>query len=91
MAEANRAMEVLLASAKGKLSGVALTSEVTPGRAFEEIPARARDRRSDLIVLGANGATSLEDAIIGGTAENVMNEATCSVLIAREPARRRVA
>ena len=87
--EANAAMEKLVASAESSLDGLAFTTEVTRGQAFVEIVERAREWRADLIVLGSKGITSLEEIIIGGTAENVMKEAPCSVLVVRPDDKRR--
>jgi nucleotide-binding universal stress UspA family protein len=80
---ANAAMETLIASAQPSLGGLAFTTEITSGRAFVEIVRRAREWRADLIVLGSKGMTSLEEIIIGGTAEGVMKEASCSILVVR--------
>ena len=87
--EANAAMEKVVASAESSLDGLAFTTEVTSGQAFVEIVERAREWRADLIVLGSKGITSLEEIIIGGTAENVMKEAPCSVLVVRPDDKRR--
>jgi nucleotide-binding universal stress UspA family protein len=78
-------MDSLIASAESSLSGLSFTSEVTSGRAFVEIVNRAQEWKADLIVLGAKGAASLENIVVGSTAERVMKEASCSVLIARPP------
>jgi universal stress protein A len=81
--KANAAMEGLVAAAQSSLKGLACTTEVASGRAFDEIVRRGREWKADLIVLGAKGTTSLEEIIIGGTAERVTKEASCSVLVAR--------
>ena len=81
--KANAAMESLVRSAKTSLTGLAVTTEVTSGRAFVEIVNRARELNADVIVLGSKGAALLEDIIVGSTAERVMKTASCSVLIAR--------
>jgi nucleotide-binding universal stress UspA family protein len=81
--KANEAVEQLVGSSKPGLEKVTLTTEVASGRAFDEIVNRARDWRADLIVLGIKGATSLEQIFLGGTAEHVIRESPCSVLIAR--------
>lgn len=79
--QANTAIEQLVASSKAGLENVTLTTEVATGRAFDEIVNRARDWRADLIVLGTKGTTSLEEIFLGGTAEHVIKESPCSVLI----------
>ena len=84
--KAAAAMEALVLSASPSVDGLSLTTEVVTGRAFVEIVRRAREWNADLIVLGAIGAaTSLGEAILGGTADRVMKQAGCSVLIARSP------
>jgi nucleotide-binding universal stress UspA family protein len=82
---ANAAMESLVVSAQSSLDGLAFTAEVASGRASGEIVERAREWRADLIVLGSKGTTSLEEIIVGGTAEGVIKEAPCSVLAVRGP------
>jgi universal stress protein A len=81
--EANDAMAELIASARRALEGITISSEVTTGRAYDEIVNRAREWKAGLVVLGARGVTSLEEVIVGGTAESVVREAPCSVLVAR--------
>lgn len=80
---ANEAMEGLVASEQSSLDGLAFTTEVSSGEAAVEIVNRAREWRADLIVLGSKGITSLEEIIVGGTAERVIKEAPCSVLAVR--------
>ena len=82
--KANKAMEGLVVSAQSSLDGLAFTTEVTSGRAFVEIVNRSREWRADLIVLGSKGVASLEEIIVGGTAEHVTKEAPCSVLVVRD-------
>jgi universal stress protein A len=81
--KATAAVESLVASSASALEGVPLALEVTAGRASVEILNHARDWPADLIVLGAKGATALEQILIGSTAERMMREAPCSVLIVR--------
>jgi nucleotide-binding universal stress UspA family protein len=81
--EANDAMAELIASARRALEGITISSEVTTGRAYDEIVNRAREWKAGLVVLGARGVTSLEEVIVGGTAESVVREAPCSVLVTR--------
>ena len=83
--EATSALQSLLASSAPALKGIPLTAEVTAGRAFVEVLNHARKWSADLIVLGAKGAASLEQIVVGSTAERVMKDAPCSVLIVRQP------
>jgi nucleotide-binding universal stress UspA family protein len=79
--KANEAVEQLVGSSQPAHEKVTLTTEVASGRAFDEIVNRARDWHADLIVLGTKGTTSLEEILLGGTAEHVIKESPCSVLI----------
>ena len=81
--KAREAMAALIGTAEKAFNGNAVTTEVTPGRAFVEILNRARERQVDLIALGAKGLTLIEEAFTGSTAERVLKAATCSVLIVR--------
>lgn len=81
--KANEAVAQLVASSQPAHEEVTLTTEVASGRAFDEIVNRARDWRADLIVLGTKGTASLEEIFLGGTAEHVIKESSCSVLIVR--------
>ena len=83
VAKANAAMEALLASTGSALHGLSVTSEVTSGRAFDEIVHRAREWRADLIVVGSRGEASIEKLVLGSTAEHVMKSANGSVLVTR--------
>jgi len=81
--KATAAMESLVESSASDLEGVTVSLEVTAGRAFAEILNHARDWSIDLIALGAKGATALEQIVVGSTAERVMKDAPCSVLVVR--------
>jgi universal stress protein A len=81
--KASATMEALIASVQSSLDGLSFTTEVTSGRAFVEIVNRAREWNADLIVLGAKGAALLEKIVVGSTAERVLKEADCSVLVVR--------
>lgn len=81
--KANAAVERLVSSSQAELDTTTFTTEVASGRAFDEIVKRARDWAADLIVLGAKGATSLEQIVLGGTAEQVIKDTRASVLIVR--------
>jgi universal stress protein A len=81
--KAAAAMQSLVESSARELEGVALTTEIDNGSAFVEIPRKAREWKADLIVLGAKGTASLEKVLVGSTAERVMRDAPCSVLVVR--------
>src|SRR5262245_737742 len=73
--KATAALEKLLDSSASSLEEISLRAEVTSGRAFVEILNHAQEWAADLIVLGAKGATSIEQIVIGGTAEHVLKGA----------------
>ena len=63
--------------------GVKLTTEVRTGRAGSTIVECARDRESDLVVIGTHGRTGLAHLVMGSVAEHVVRHAPCPVLVIR--------
>ncbi len=61
------------------------STEITSGRPFVEIIRVARERRSDLIVIGTHGRGALKQMLLGSVAEKVVRKAPCPVLTVREP------
>ncbi len=61
--------------------GVALCTELLPGKAFDQILAYARKRRPWLLVLGRTGAHAEPGMDLGSTSENVLRAAPCHVLL----------
>ncbi|MDB6020587.1 MAG: Stress protein UspA-like protein [Pedosphaera sp.] len=54
------------------------------GTPYREIVDAADEADADLIVLGTHGRTGLTRLLIGSTAERVVRDAHCPVLVARE-------
>ncbi len=54
------------------------------GDAATEIMAAAAASNADLIVMGTHGRTGLARLVIGSVARNILQHATCSVLVIRE-------
>ena len=61
------------------------STEVVSGRPFLEIIRIARERKSDLIVIGTHGRGALRQVLLGSVAEKVVRKAPCPVLTVREP------
>jgi nucleotide-binding universal stress UspA family protein len=57
------------------------------GTATGEIVKFAEQQAVDLIVMASHGRTGLRRLLIGSTAENLMRQAPCPVLIVKQPAR----
>jgi nucleotide-binding universal stress UspA family protein len=55
------------------------------GRPHTEIVAYARENKIDLIVLASHGLSGLEHALFGSTAERVLRESPCHVLVIKKP------
>jgi len=81
--KAASAMEALVTRSTVALDSISVTTEITVGLAFAELLNRAGDSTRNLIVVGAKGVKLLEDALVGGTAEQVVKAAPCSVLVVR--------
>ena len=56
---------------------------VVAGSPFQQIIRHARTHNVDLIVMGTEGKTGLNHAIMGSTAEQVVRRAPCPVLTLR--------
>ncbi len=59
--------------------------EVISGRPFLEIIRVAKERKSELIVIGTHGRGALKQMLLGSVAEKVVRKAPCPVLSVREP------
>ena len=73
-----------------KLDELAATNDIDaahthqlPGSARELIPGFVREMNADLVVMGALARWGLKRAIIGSTAERVLDQLPCDILIVR--------
>ena len=81
--------EKSLERSKGQLAGrgFRVETEFKLGSAAQMILEHAEEKMPDLIVLGAKGLRSTVSILLGGVAQQVMEYATCPVLIVRAPYR----
>lgn len=81
MFEAQRIVD----EAKGIASkqGVVVNTEITEGPSGEEILTTAFKLNNDLIVMGSHGWRGVSKAIMGSTAERVITNASCPILVVR--------
>ena len=79
--EMERSLEQTQASLAN--AGFAAETELHLGPPVEAILARAHDRKSALIVMGAKGLRSTVSILLGGVAQNVVEHAHCPVLVVR--------
>ncbi len=56
-------------------------SHLHAGNAIDLLPQIAREIEADLVIMGAVSRSRLENAIVGSTAENVLDHLGCDVLI----------
>jgi len=56
------------------------------GNAYIEIARYAREMGIDVIVMGSHGLSGLEHVLFGSTAERVLRESPCNVLIVKKGA-----
>lgn len=64
-------------------NGASVKLIIGEGHADELITDKARDLKTDLIVMGSYGHRGMNRAIIGSTAERVIIHASCPVLVAK--------
>jgi nucleotide-binding universal stress UspA family protein len=60
-------------------------STMLRGRPYTEIIRYAKENKIDLIVLASHGLSGLEHVFFGSTAERVLRESPCHVLVIRKP------
>ncbi len=58
---------------------------VLEGHPFVEIVRCARDRKTDLIIMGTHGRGPIAHMMLGSTTEQVIRKAPCPVLTVRHP------
>jgi len=77
--------ERIIAMARECISsnGVTLATEIEEGPAGERIIDAAGRMKNDLIVMGSHGWRGVNKAILGSTAERVIMDASCPILIVR--------
>jgi len=63
--------------------GMPVSAEITEGSSGEEILKTANRLKNDLIVMGSYGWRGVNKAIIGSTAERVIINASCPILVVR--------
>jgi nucleotide-binding universal stress UspA family protein len=73
-------------TAQLQTNGFMADADRREGDAATEILAAATTSRADLIVVGTRGRTGLTRLVLGSVARNVLQHATCSVLVVREGA-----
>jgi nucleotide-binding universal stress UspA family protein len=61
------------------------STHLAKGDPRAEISRYARDRKIDLIVLGSHGLTGWAHLMMGSTAERVVRESPCHVLVVKKP------
>jgi nucleotide-binding universal stress UspA family protein len=66
---------------QGQMKGVPVELLVRMGRAYSEIPDTARATDTDLIIMGTQGRSDAKHLMVGSTAERVVRQASCPVLI----------
>jgi len=79
--EAEQAVAAKVERLKGM--GVATSGKVAEGRPDEAIVKAAEDVGADLIVMGSHGRTGLAKVLLGSTAERVIGQAVCPVLVVK--------
>lgn len=75
----------IIDTAKGIASklGVSVKDEIQEGNAAEKIVEASKKLEHGLIVMGSYGYTGVNKAIIGSTAERVITNAACPILVVR--------
>ncbi len=70
--------------AEAAMRGVALETAVPQGQPDQAIIHWAQAKKVNLIILGSHGRTGLRKLLMGSTAERVIGQATCPVLVVKK-------
>jgi nucleotide-binding universal stress UspA family protein len=81
-AEARHALEACLTRVQD--AGVDGEVALVHGVPWREIVAMARDRQTDLVIMGTHGRTGLAHVLMGSVAERVVRQGPCPVLVSRQ-------
>lgn len=83
-AQPDRSQEILerAEEAIGKVPAV-IYSELVEGQITETVLNMAKTRRSDLIIMGAQGLGRLTGALLGINGQRIVSEAPCPVMVVR--------
>ena len=65
--------------------GVKLERQLKEGHVAPTIQRAADENACDLIVMGTHGKTKIRRALMGSVAEQVMRQASCPVVVVRQP------
>jgi nucleotide-binding universal stress UspA family protein len=87
-AELQEAAQLVMDKAAAEVpDDIAVTTLVSVGRAADEIVAKAKEGRHDLIVMGARGRGAATSLLLGSVSHAVLNQSPSAVLIvhAEEP------
>ena len=84
--ETRRELHEKLEKVVPTLPGVKYQHSYLRGTATGEIVKFADEHGVDLIVMASHGRTGLRRLLMGSTAENVLRQAPCPVLIVKQPA-----
>jgi nucleotide-binding universal stress UspA family protein len=71
------------AEALAREVGVPLAVRIVAGSAPKLLCDVAKETRADLLVIGASGRSGIWAGMLGGTADKVVDHASCSVLVVR--------
>jgi nucleotide-binding universal stress UspA family protein len=68
---------------QGRETGIPMREASISGRSYVKILELAKKRKTDMIVMGAQGLGAIGDGVLGNTVSQVLQHATCDLLIAR--------
>jgi len=68
-----------------KYQDITLEGEVEVGNPYESISRSITEREVDLVVMGTQGSSGLEEVLVGSNTEKVVRRAKCPVLTVKQP------
>ncbi|HLA22851.1 MAG TPA: universal stress protein, partial [Nitrosopumilaceae archaeon] len=83
--ELTRAAKEFMAKAKKRSAqnGIVFNEKITDGHVVDEILDFAREKKFDLIVMGARGLGSVKEIFLGSTSNGVVHKSKIPILIVK--------
>ena len=80
-----RKTQIQALEAQYKSSPFTFSAKIKLGNAFKHIAESIQEENPDLVIMGSNGASGLEEVLVGSNTEKVVRSASCPVITLKSP------
>ncbi len=68
-----------------KFNGISVSTDIQVGNPYKNISRTISDIAADMVIMGTQGSTGLEEVLIGSNTEKVVRYAHCPVITVKQP------